>query len=113
MTRSRSKNGPYYGGTDCSGSSSSSASCNTNACLGKNSLVPHNSWGCLNVVAHVFKVATTTAIVGVAMSAMAICMSAENMRPMQAMERTSVGMAAGCANMGKATVTMTVTVRDP
>ena len=31
-TRSRSKNGPYHGGTDCSGSSSSSATCNTNAC---------------------------------------------------------------------------------
>ena len=30
MTRSRSKNGPYHGGADCSGSSSSSASCNTN-----------------------------------------------------------------------------------
>ena len=35
MTRSRSKNGPILGGSECSGSSSSSTSCNTNSCPGE------------------------------------------------------------------------------
>ena len=35
MTRTRSKDGPLNGGTDCSGSSSSSATCNTNGCPGR------------------------------------------------------------------------------
>ena len=35
MTRSRSKNGPYHGGSGCSGSSSESSSCNTNSCIGE------------------------------------------------------------------------------
>ena len=34
MTRTRSKNGPFYGGIDCSGSLSESTSCNTNSCPG-------------------------------------------------------------------------------
>ena len=35
MTRSRSTNGPFYGGNACTGLSSESASCNTNICPGK------------------------------------------------------------------------------
>ena len=39
MSHSRSKNGPYHGGSDCTGSSSESTSCNTNSCPGKYSKV--------------------------------------------------------------------------
>ena len=38
-TRTRSKNGPFYGGIDCSGSLSESSSCNTNSCPGKHKLM--------------------------------------------------------------------------
>ena len=37
-TRTRSKNGPYHGGSDCSGSSSESPLCNTNSCPGELSI---------------------------------------------------------------------------
>ena len=35
MTRSRTKNGPFFGGQECSGSSNSSTSCNTDGCPGE------------------------------------------------------------------------------
>ena len=38
-TRTRSKNGPFHGGIDCSGSLSESSSCNTNSCPGKYKLM--------------------------------------------------------------------------
>ena len=46
MTRSRSKYGPFYGGADCSGSATSSLTCNTNPCPGMRILesIRINKW---------------------------------------------------------------------
>ena len=46
-TRSRSKNGPYNGGSECSGSSSESTSCNTERCPGEEIVIILYSGGLL------------------------------------------------------------------
>ena len=58
MTHSRTQNGPFYGGSVCTGSSSESTSCNTNSCPGKHILINiplfkyNATYECLQWIAH-------------------------------------------------------------